>query len=161
MLEQMQSLPPAVYGTRPTTYGERGLVYARHSCGVPLPINTDANILNYNQIIPFYCLLTTILFRMSHKALVFTGPAVPFELVDRPTPKPGPNQILIKNITVALNPIDYVIHHLGLWVDHYGYPALAGVDGAGEVAAIGDSVEGLNIGDKVYVCVCFTTEEDY
>ncbi|KAI0825561.1 GroES-like protein [Irpex lacteus] len=86
---------------------------------------------------------------MSHKALVFTGPAVPFELVDRPTPKPGPNQILIKNITVALNPIDYVIHHLGLWVDHYGYPALAGVDGAGEVAAIGDSVEGLNIGDKV------------
>lgn len=88
---------------------------------------------------------------MSHKALVFAGPAVPFELVDRPTPNPGPDQVLIKNVTVGLNKLDYMIQHLGLWVDYYGYPAMTGIDGAGEVVAVGESVQGLTIGDRVYV----------
>ncbi|KAI0763244.1 GroES-like protein [Irpex lacteus] len=85
----------------------------------------------------------------SHKALVFTGPAEPFKLIERPTPKPGPGQVLVKNVAVALNPADYVIHNIGAWVDHYGYPALIGLDGAGEVVAIGEGVVGLNIGDRV------------
>ncbi|KAI0763243.1 GroES-like protein [Irpex lacteus] len=85
----------------------------------------------------------------THKALTFSGPAAPFELTERPTPKPGPGQVLIKNIAAALNPADYIIHHLGAWVDHYGYPALVGLDGCGEVAAIGEGVVGLNIGDRV------------
>lgn len=86
---------------------------------------------------------------MSHKALVFAGPGIPFELADRPTPKPGPDQVLIKNVAVALNPVDYVVQHLGIWVDHYGYPAMTGFDGAGEIAAVGDSVQGLKVGDRV------------
>lgn len=86
---------------------------------------------------------------MSHKALVFAGPGIPFELADRPTPKPGPDQVLIKNVAVALNPVDYVVQHLGIWVDHYGYPAMTGFDGAGEIAAVGNGVQGLKIGDRV------------
>lgn len=86
---------------------------------------------------------------MSHKALTFSGPAAPFELTDRPTPKPGPGEVLVKNVAVALNPVDAIIQHLGLWVDFFGYPALTGVDGAGEIAAIGEGVEGLKKGDRV------------
>ncbi|KAI0092860.1 GroES-like protein [Irpex rosettiformis] len=86
---------------------------------------------------------------MSHKALTFAGPAVPFELTDRPTPKPGPDQVLIKNVAAALNPADYIIQHLGIWVDHFGYPALVGLDGAGEIVAIGEGVQGRNVGDRV------------
>ena len=86
---------------------------------------------------------------MSHKALTFSGPAVPFELTERQTPKPAPGQVLIKNIAVALNPADYIIQQLGIWVDHFGYPALVGLDGAGEVAAIGEGVHERNIGDRV------------
>ncbi len=93
----------------------------------------------------------------SHKALVFTGPAEPFKLIERPTPKPGPGQVLVKNVAVALNPADYVIHNIGAWVDHYGYPALIGLDGAGEAAAIGEGVVGLNIGDRVCVTFCLTS----
>lgn len=89
---------------------------------------------------------------MSHKALVFTAPAEPCQLANRQTPKPGPGQVLIKNVAVALNPVDYVIVHLGIWVDHYGYPALAGIDGAGEIVAIGEGVDSnWNVGDRVYV----------
>ena len=86
---------------------------------------------------------------MPHKALTFSGPAVPFELTERQTPKPGPGQVLIKNVAVALNPADYVIQHLGVWVDHYGYPALVGLDGAGEVVATGEGVQGRKVGEKV------------
>ncbi len=96
----------------------------------------------------------------THKALTFSGPAAPFELTERPTPKPGPGQILIKNIAAALNPADYIIHHLGAWVDHYGYPALVGLDGAGEVAAIGEGVVGLNIGDRVCVTLPSILSQD-
>ena len=88
---------------------------------------------------------------MSHKALVFPAPAEPFQLIDRPTPKPGPGQVLIKNVAVALNPVDYVVQHLGVWVDHYGFPAVSGFDGAGEIATLGEGVQGLKIGDRVCV----------
>ena len=94
---------------------------------------------------------------MTHKALVFMAPAEPFQIIDRATPKPGPGQVLVKNVAVALNPIDCIIQHLGLWVDYYGYPAIAGCDGAGEIAAIGEGVQGWNIGDRVYVPSDFAT----
>lgn len=94
---------------------------------------------------------------MSHRALTFTGPAEPLQLTDRPTPKPGPGQVLVKNLAVALNPVDYVVHHLGIWVDHYGYPALTGMDGAGTIAAIGEGVQGWNVGDRVYVVLDWST----
>jgi NADPH:quinone reductase-like Zn-dependent oxidoreductase len=86
---------------------------------------------------------------MSHQALVFKAPAAPFELITCPTPKPGPGEVLVKNAAVALNPVDYVMHHLGLWVDYYGYPAVLGFDGAGEIEAIGEGVEGWSKGDRV------------
>lgn len=86
---------------------------------------------------------------MSHKALTFSAPKAPFELTTRPTPKPGSGQVLVKVVAAALNPVDYVIQQLGLWVDHYGYPALAGNDIAGEVVELGQGVEGLKKGDRV------------
>jgi NADPH:quinone reductase-like Zn-dependent oxidoreductase len=86
---------------------------------------------------------------MSHQALVFTAPAAPFELVTRTTPKPGPGQVLVKNLAVALNPVDYVIQQTGVWVDYYGYPASAGVDAAGEIEAVGEGVHGWNKGDRM------------
>ncbi|KAI0766753.1 GroES-like protein [Irpex lacteus] len=72
----------------------------------------------------------------------------PFQLTPA-TPTPAPGYVLIKNATVALNPVDYAIHHLGIWVDHYGFPALTGLDGAGTIAAVGEGVQGWSVGDRV------------
>ena len=70
-------------------------------------------------------------------------------LGSRPTPKPGPGKVLVKVAAAALNTVDYAIHHLGLWVDHYGYPAAFGIDRSGEIEAVGEGVNGLKKGDRV------------
>ncbi|KAI0690226.1 GroES-like protein [Cytidiella melzeri] len=96
---------------------------------------------------------------MSHQALLFSAPASPFELGSRPTPKPGSGEVLVKNVAVALNPIDYLVQHLGVWVDYYGFPACLGFDGAGEIEAIGEDVQGWKKGDRVLYEALFSPDK--
>src|SRR4030065_147650 len=67
-----------------------------------------------------------------------------------PAPEPGPGQALVRLHAAALNRLD-------LWVRE-GWPGLrlplphvSGADGAGEVAALGQGVQGLAIGDRVVI----------
>ncbi|KAI0029093.1 GroES-like protein [Vararia minispora EC-137] len=72
-----------------------------------------------------------------------------FILGTRPIPRPGAGQVLVKNIAVALNPADFYIQKLAIFVDEYDFPAVAGCDGAGTIADLGEGVRGWRVGDKI------------
>ncbi|MGH8911002.1 MAG: zinc-binding dehydrogenase [Acidimicrobiia bacterium] len=65
------------------------------------------------------------------------------------TPEPGPGEVRIELKATGLN-------HLDLWVAH-GLPApkhlphIAGGDGAGVIDAVGEGVDGIDIGDEVVI----------
>jgi NADPH:quinone reductase-like Zn-dependent oxidoreductase len=69
-------------------------------------------------------------------------------LSSRPIPTPGPGEILIKNMAVALNPIDAFIEKLGIIVQDF--PAVLGCDGAGVIEQVGEGVTGWSVGDRVH-----------
>lgn len=60
---------------------------------------------------------------------------------------PGPGQVRIKQRAAGLNYID-VYHRTGLY-PLASLPAVIGMEGAGEVVAVGDGVAALKIGDRV------------
>jgi zinc-binding alcohol dehydrogenase/oxidoreductase len=67
---------------------------------------------------------------------------------DAPDPEPGAGEVLIELRAASLN-------HLDLWVRRglpsVPKPRILGADGAGLVAAVGEGVEGLSVGDRVVV----------
>lgn len=84
------------------------------------------------------------------KALFILVERGPLTLGTKPIPKPGPNDLLIKIKSTALNPVDWMIQevpHLVPIIDRY--PAVIGFDSAGVVEAIGENVVGFQKGDRV------------
>lgn len=84
------------------------------------------------------------------KALVVKAAPVPAS--------PLPTQIVIKTHAVAINPIDVGIQHTGMIVPETAYPFILGNDMAGEVIAVGTSVNKVKPGDRVIACAengCF------
>jgi len=73
------------------------------------------------------------------------GPDV-LEVVERPTPTPGPGQVLVRHEAVGLNFID-TYQRSGLYPMRY--PAVLGQEAAGVVEAVGDGVTRLQVGDRV------------
>lgn len=63
-----------------------------------------------------------------------------------PTPQPNPNEALIKHKAVGLNYID-VYFRTGLYKTTL--PATLGMEGAGEVLAVGENVKNVAPGDRV------------
>lgn len=63
-----------------------------------------------------------------------------------PTPRPSPNEALIKHEAVGLNYID-VYFRTGLYKT--ALPCTIGMEGAGTVLAVGDNVTGLAAGDRI------------
>ncbi len=73
------------------------------------------------------------------------GPEV-LRLVDLPSPKPGPGQVLIRVEAAGLNFID-VYQRTGLYA--VPLPRTPGLEGAGVVLSLGPGVAGLSAGDRV------------
>jgi NADPH:quinone reductase len=75
----------------------------------------------------------------------FGGPEV-LELRDEPTPSAGPGRLLVDVETAGVNFRD-VYERTG----RYGNspPFVAGVEGAGRVAGVGEGIEGVSVGDRV------------
>ncbi|KAL2813941.1 chaperonin 10-like protein [Aspergillus cavernicola] len=73
-----------------------------------------------------------------HQAAVLVGPGQPFDLTNRPTPSPGPKDILIQAKAIALNPLDWVLSATGYGIE--SFPAVLGSDVAGFVVAVGAEV---------------------
>jgi NADPH:quinone reductase-like Zn-dependent oxidoreductase len=74
----------------------------------------------------------------THLATVSPAKGQPFELQTRPTPKPGPGELLIAVKSVALNPADAYMRDQGLFIPTY--PTVIGFDMSGLVLEVGDNV---------------------
>jgi NADPH2:quinone reductase len=79
----------------------------------------------------------------------YGGPSV-LKPEEVPTPQPGPNQVLIRNHAVGVNPVDT---YLRANLDNRGpkLPYTPGSDAAGVVEAAGPGVADVKAGDRVYV----------
>lgn len=71
-----------------------------------------------------------------------------FEVGTKAMPTPGPGDILVKEVAVGLNPIDWKIQAYGIMETEF--PAILGRDAAGQVEAVGEGVTQFKKGDKVY-----------
>lgn len=85
----------------------------------------------------------------TQKALFLESKFGEFNLRENEIPTPGPGQLLVKHEVSALNPVDWKIQKLGMFVEDF--PALIGTDIAGVVEELGEGVSGYAKGDKVYV----------
>jgi NADPH2:quinone reductase len=73
------------------------------------------------------------------------GPEV-LDLVDLPTPEPGPGEVLVRHAAIGLNFID-VYHRTGLYPGEF--PSRLGQEGAGTVEAVGKGVSRFRPGDRI------------
>jgi NADPH:quinone reductase-like Zn-dependent oxidoreductase len=84
----------------------------------------------------------------TQKALQLTSKQGSFELVsNQPIYKPGPGYVLVKILATSLNPVDWKVQEMGIFVDRY--PAILGTDIAGEVVELGEGVTRWKKGDKM------------
>ncbi|KAK5011058.1 hypothetical protein LTR28_006023 [Elasticomyces elasticus] len=71
----------------------------------------------------------------------------PFKVDNAPMPVPQPDEVVVKNHAVAVNPVDWKIQDTGFYVKDY--PNVLGEDVAGEIAEVGSEVKGFKKGDRV------------
>jgi hypothetical protein len=95
------------------------------------------------------------------KALLSHEPGGPesLRLEDLPDPSPGPGELLVRVRAAAINFPDVLIIE-----DKYQLrpprPFAPGGELSGEIEAIGDSVEGWNIGDRIIAVTGFGSPDD-
>ncbi|KAI9660443.1 MAG: hypothetical protein M1821_009793 [Bathelium mastoideum] len=73
--------------------------------------------------------------------------ARPFEVKSAPYTSPGPNEIVVKNHAIAINPVDWGLQAWAIFP--LQYPAVLGEDVAGEVVEVGSACSRLKAGDRV------------
>ncbi|KAL2015718.1 hypothetical protein VTK56DRAFT_4914 [Thermocarpiscus australiensis] len=71
-------------------------------------------------------------------------------LQERAIPSPGPDEVLIRNHAIAVNPIDWKRQAFGFYIS--SYPTILGVDVSGVVEAVGSAVTSVKKGDRVLGC---------
>lgn len=81
------------------------------------------------------------------KALLLKEKFGDFAVSDVAVPKPGKDEVLVKIHSSALNPLDWKLHRFGFLLEKY--PAILGLDIAGEVVELGEGVSKVAIGDRV------------
>jgi NADPH:quinone reductase-like Zn-dependent oxidoreductase len=69
-------------------------------------------------------------------------------LVERPEPRPGPRQVLVRVRAVSLNSRDLMMAE-GRYNPKQKLPLIPCSDGAGEVVAVGEGVSRVRLGDRV------------
>ncbi|KAL4962883.1 zinc-binding alcohol dehydrogenase family protein [Aspergillus stella-maris] len=74
----------------------------------------------------------------THLAAILPSKNTPFTLQNRPTPTPGPGELLIAVKSVALNPADTIMRSHGLFIQ--SYPTVIGFDISGLVIDVGEGV---------------------
>jgi NADPH:quinone reductase-like Zn-dependent oxidoreductase len=84
---------------------------------------------------------TSIQYQLSAQGSSFTKVSVL-------SPTPSSNEICIQTKAVALNPLDWKSRSFGIMVQ--SWPTVLGVDAAGVVDSVGESVQGFKPGDEVF-----------
>ncbi|MGW0035715.1 NADP-dependent oxidoreductase [Gordonia sp. NPDC003376] len=81
----------------------------------------------------------------------YGGPEVQ-ALFDRPDPEPSRDEVLIRVDVAGVNPLDHILRAGGVPGLDGGrpFPRVLGMEAAGRVLALGDDVEGLEVGDEVF-----------
>ena len=79
---------------------------------------------------------------------MFGDPEV-MQLEDVPDPQPGPGQVVVRVQAAGVNPVETYIRS-GIYPKP-PTPYTPGNDGAGVIAAIGPEVQGVAVGDRVYI----------
>ncbi|EED20129.1 alcohol dehydrogenase, putative [Talaromyces stipitatus ATCC 10500] len=82
-----------------------------------------------------------------NKAAWLQKAGTPLEVGDAPMPIPGPNEIIIQNSAVAINPLDNHMQDAGVFVQQW--PTIFGCDVAGTVYEVGSEVQRFKKGDRV------------
>ncbi len=85
------------------------------------------------------------------KALQYRSIGSAPEVVDVPTPVPGPGEVLLRVSAAGVCHSDQFIMDLPADQYVYGLPLTLGHEGAGVVAAVGEGVRGLSVGESVLV----------
>ena len=78
----------------------------------------------------------------------FGNPADVLRVEDAPTPEPGANQVQVRMRARSINPSDLLTVR-GLYGSLPVLPATPGLEGMGEVSAVGDGVQNLRPGQRV------------
>ena len=83
------------------------------------------------------------------RAVVFTepGPSSVLRLVERDQPEPGPGEVRVRLVRSGVNPTDWKRRQQPLPAPEI----VPGQDGAGVVDAVGAGLDGLSVGDRVWV----------
>ncbi|KAJ7050640.1 chaperonin 10-like protein [Mycena amicta] len=85
----------------------------------------------------------------TQKALVIPSAKAPLEVQDIPIPVPSKGEVLIKIMSVGLNPMDPARHKMDFLIP--GYPAVLGSDIAGVIEELGEGAQEFKVGDEVFV----------
>ncbi len=86
----------------------------------------------------------------THLAAVSVAKGEAFKVQARPTPKPGPGELLIKVKSIALNPADNIMRTQGLFISTY--PTVIGFDISGLVLEVGEGVPTSDTDEKTGLC---------
>ncbi|MBJ3775329.1 quinone oxidoreductase family protein [Acuticoccus mangrovi] len=85
-------------------------------------------------------------------------------LRERPVPEPRPGEVLVRNAVSGVNFMD-VHTRIGKYARSRTYPVrlpvTLGMEGAGEVVAIGEGVADVAVGDRVAYCLVWGSYADY
>jgi NADPH:quinone reductase-like Zn-dependent oxidoreductase len=87
----------------------------------------------------------------TNSAAWLDSPFADFTVRPAPYPTPAPDEIVIRNRAVAVNPLDAVKQSTGnLMYGWLPYPSVLGEDVAGEVVGVGSAVTRFREGDRVF-----------
>ncbi|OLR94889.1 NADPH:quinone reductase [Actinokineospora bangkokensis] len=74
------------------------------------------------------------------------------EVFDRPDPAPGRGEVLVRVLVAGVNPLDHVLRSGPVPGLDGGrpFPRVLGMEAAGVVLALGEGVDGIEVGDAVF-----------
>ncbi|KAL3443720.1 chaperonin 10-like protein [Aspergillus insuetus] len=86
------------------------------------------------------------------KGIIAEHEKAPFQVTNSlELPEPSANQILVKSIYTAINPVDHMMANMGLLVE--SWPFVPGCDAAGVVVKVGEQAASkFSVGDQVCGC---------
>ncbi|KAJ6560400.1 chaperonin 10-like protein [Mycena capillaripes] len=84
----------------------------------------------------------------TQQAILVQSPKAPFSLGSTEIPSPAKGEVLVKVMSVGLNPGNWKQREYNVMIDEY--PAVLGNDVAGVIEELGDGVQGWKKGDRVF-----------
>ena len=87
------------------------------------------------------------------------GPPEVLRYEEIATPEPRPGHVVIKILAAGVNRFDHYIRE-GSVAPQLPFPHVLGADAAGEIAALGQGVTGLAVGDRVVPLTGYPVKEE-